>query len=115
MAESEKNIEMGKRLKELRTSQNINQSSIANYLGIDQSTLAKIESGKRSLNLTSLNKLCELYGCSRDYVIGKTDKYTPLNFAFRSKKVSVEDLEAIAVINKIVLNIEFLDNLKEDD
>ena len=100
MAESEKNIEMGKRLKELRTSQNINQSSIANYLGIDQSTLAKIESGKRS---------------SRDYVIGKTDKYTPLNFAFRSKKVSVEDLEAIAVINKIVLNIEFLDNLKEDD
>ncbi|OWT32825.1 transcriptional regulator [Methanobrevibacter sp. 87.7] len=105
---------MGKRIKKLRLSQNINQSSVADYLGVNQSTVAKAESGDRSLNLNSLIKLSTLFGCSRDYLLGMTDEYDPLNFAFRSKNVDVKDLEAIAAINKIVLNIDFLNDLKEN-
>ena len=106
---------MGKRLKELRISQNINQTSLADYLDLDQSTIAKIESGDRSLNLNLLDKLCSLYGCSREYIICREDDYTPLNFAFRSKNVNDKDLEAIAALNKIVLNIKFLNELEERD
>lgn len=115
MVDKKLNKMMGKRIKNLRLSQNISQTSVAKYLGVNQSTIAKIESGDRSLNLNSLIKLCTLFGCSKEYITCRSNEYVPLNFAFRSKNVDVEDLEAIAAINKIVLNIDFLNELKEGD
>ena len=115
MVDGKLNKEMGKRIKKLRLSQNLNQSTIADYLGVNQSTVAKVESGNRSLNLNSLIKLATLFGCSREYLLGMTDEYVPLNFAFPSKNVDVKNLEAIAAINKIVLNIDFLNDLKDNE
>ena len=59
MVDGKLNKEMGKRIKKLRLSQNLNQSTIADYLGVNQSTVAKVESGNRSLNLNSLIKIYE--------------------------------------------------------
>ena len=51
------------KLKELRKASNLTQEQLASYLGIDQTTLAKIETGTRRLNVTLEDKLEALFGC----------------------------------------------------
>ena len=83
------------RLKQLREENNYSQEQVANYLEMDQSYISKIEKGKRNLNEISFNKLCLLYNCSPDYLLGKSDDYESPKLAFRSDE-SV-DLFAIAI------------------
>ena len=63
---------IGKRLQELRESKGLSQSDLASYLGISQPLLSQIESGNRNLNLSLLDKLCSLYGCSDSYILCKS-------------------------------------------
>ena len=43
------------------------------------------------------------------------DAYIPLNFAFRSNGIQSEDLESIAVVNKIAMNIRYMNELLGDE
>lgn len=97
------------RLKQLRKESKITQEQLAKYLEVDQSLITKIENDSRSLNVTLIDKLCNLFGCSEAYLMGEDDTYIPLNFAFRSNGIQTEDLESIARINRIALNIRFMD------
>lgn len=94
------------RLKQLREENNYSQEQVANYLEIDQSYISKIEKGKRNLNEISFNKLCLLYNCSPDYLLGKSDDYQPPKLAFRSDE-SV-DLFAIAKLNQVMGYLKYL-------
>lgn len=42
------------------------------------------------------------------------DVYVPLNFAFHSNGIQVEDLESIAILNKITMNIRYMNKVKGD-
>lgn len=106
------NVKNNIRLKQLRKESKITQEQLAKYLDVDQSMVTKIENGTRSLNVTLIDKLCNLFGCSEAYLMGDDDTYIPLNFAFRSNDIQTEDLESIATVNKIVMNIRFM-NEKE--
>ena len=106
---------IGKRLQELRESKGLSQSDLANYLGISQPLLSQIESGNRNLNLSLLDKLCSLYGCSDSYILCKSDEYNSINFSFRSKNAAAQDLDCIASVHKIILNMRFLNELNEED
>lgn len=66
------------RLKELREENGYSQRQLAEYLEIDQSNLSKIENGKRKLNLILLDKICYLYNCTPNYLLGKSDSYQNL-------------------------------------
>ena len=46
--------------------------------------------------------------------MGEDDVYIPLNFAFRANGVQAEDLESIAVVNKIVMNIRYMNEMIGD-
>lgn len=94
------------RLKQLREENNYSQEQVANYLEMDQSYISKIEKGKRNLNEISFNKLCLLYNCSPDYLLGKSDDYESPKLAFRSDE-SV-DLFAIAKMNQVIGYLKFL-------
>ena len=96
------------RLKQLRKESKITQEQMAKYLGVDQTMITKIENGTRNLNVTLIEKICNLFGCSDAYLMGEDDAYIPLNFAFRSNGIQVDDLESIAAVNKIVLNIRYM-------
>ena len=100
------------RLKKLRKDIGLNQESLAEYLGIDQSYLSQIELGHRKLTLSILDKLCALYACDMDYILCKNDNYTPLKVAFRSKNLSIEDLGGLASINKLFKNMTYLKSNK---
>ena len=105
---------IGKRLKELRKGK-LTQEQLAQYLEVDQTMITKLENGTRSFNSSMIDKLCALFGCTEEYLCGQSEEYLPLNFAFRSNNIQTEDLESIAAINKIVMNIREMNKLMGDE
>lgn len=103
------------RLKQLRKESKITQEQLAQYLEVDQSMITKLENGTRNLNVTLVEKLCNLFSCSEKYLMGEDDAYIPLNFAFRANSVQAEDLESIAAVNKIVMNIRYMNEMLGDE
>lgn len=103
------------RLKALRKESGLTQDQLAQYLGVDQSMITKLENGTRKLNVTLIEKLCSLFGCTTDYLTGDSDEYIPLNFAFRAGEIQTADLDSIAAINKIVMNIRCMNEMMGDD
>ena len=110
MVATTKNI----RLKQLRKESKITQEQLANYLNVDQTMITKLENGTRNLNVTLIEKICNLFGCSDTYLMGEDDTYIPLNFAFRSNGIQTEDLESVAAINKIVMDIRYMNEMMGD-
>lgn len=97
--------QLGANLKAARTSRRFTQSQVAEYLGIDQTTLSKIESGSRTIGAAMLDKLAALYFCTVDQLLGET----PLpkqEVAFRSRDLQEEDVALLAEIGRIVGNLE---------
>ena len=102
------------RLKQLRKESKITQEQLAKYLNVDQTMITKLENGTRSLNVSMIEKICNLFGCSDAYLMGEDDAYIPLNFAFRSNGIQTEELEGIAVINRIAMNIRYMNEMMGD-
>lgn len=103
------------RFKEIRESSNLTQAQIADFLNIDQSYVSKFEKGERRLSVDILEKVCNLFGCTLKYFENPDEEFIPMSIAFRSNILQNEDLEAIAAINKVALNIRFINLMLEDD
>ena len=99
-------LSIGNKIKELRTKAGFNQSIIAEYLQVDQSLISKIEKGEREASTDVLKKLAELFGCKVSAIINEEEDISCLNVAFRTNGMSKDDLNLIAVINRIALNLE---------
>lgn len=106
---------MNERLKALRKESKITQEQLARFLDVDQTMITKLENGTRNYTVTMIDKLCSLFGCSEEYLMGESDNYIPLNFAFRSAGIQAEDLESIAAINKIAMNLRYMNELLGDN
>lgn len=102
------------RLRKLRKENKITQKQLARYLEIDQSMITKLENETRNLNVTLIEKICNLFGCSKIYLMGEDDAYIPLDFAFQSNSIETDDLESIAAMNKIIMNIRFMNEKLKD-
>jgi hypothetical protein len=50
-----------------------------------------------------------------EYIVGLTSEFSPMSIAFRAKSVTREDLEAIAALNKIALNLRFMEELLKEE
>ena len=105
----DKNL-LGQKIKELRSKSNYTQQNIADFLGVDQSFISKVEKNERVLTSDMLEKLAVLFGVKlKDFIVG-TD-VRPLTYAFRANDITAEDMKTICAINKIVLNSTFLETL----
>lgn len=103
------------RLKELRKENKLTQAQLAKYLGVEQDMLTELEDGRKSLTVSLINKLCSLFGCTEAYLLGEDDSYIPLNFAFRSNGIQAEDLEGIAAVNKIAMNLRYMNEMMGEE
>lgn len=65
------------RIRDLREDRDWNQTKVAEYLGVRQTTYSKYELGKLPLPVDLLIKLADLYGVSVDYLLGRTDERAP--------------------------------------
>lgn len=63
-------VNMGKRLKQLRTQKNLTQKQVADRVGLAVSAISSYESGIRYPSYQTLVKLASMYHVSCDYLIG---------------------------------------------
>ena len=64
---------MYKRIRDLREDVDLNQTKIAQFLGMSQTGYSKYETGENDIPTEVLIKLSTLYNTSIDYLLGQTD------------------------------------------
>ena len=86
---SNKNNIIGKRIRELRRACNLSQKELASEFFITRPCLGNYETGKRTPDVKLLQKLCEKFGVSMNYILGKVtpeEEVNELTFAVRDIK-----------------------------
>ena len=61
------------RINELLKSEGLNQSKLANRIGVNQSTVCNWLNGKKEPSIESLWKLADFFDVSVDYLIGRKE------------------------------------------
>ena len=67
------------RLRNTREDRDFSQAEIGKILQKSQQGYNHIETGRAELKIDDLIRLCRFYNLSADYLIGLTDKPTPLS------------------------------------
>ncbi|GAA0054123.1 helix-turn-helix domain-containing protein [Streptococcus canis] len=90
------------RLKELRKNKNLTQKDMANHFGTSQPSYQAWESGKRTPNSESLDKIASFFNVSTDYLLGNTEIKNPnkinlseFEILFRKTSDNLTDKEKI--------------------
>jgi transcriptional regulator with XRE-family HTH domain len=65
---------MYQRIRDLREDRDLNQTQVANMLGMSQTGYSKYETGENDIPTAVLIKLARFYGTSIDYLLGETSK-----------------------------------------
>ncbi len=99
---------IGENIRALREKVGFTQNKLAQFMGVGQSLIARIEKGERSLSVDMLEKLSALFGVTVEQIESQTVVTSSLSFAFRGSDFTVRDMEAISAINRIALNSEFM-------
>ena len=97
---------IGKKLREARKKSDLNQSQVAELIGINKAQLSYYETATREINLNILEKLANLYGYKIDYfVTGSEVKDPEIQIAFRGEKLCTKDLETITWTKNFLNNL----------
>lgn len=107
-------LKINEKLKEIREKSGFTQQQIAAYLDVDQSYISKWEKGERQISIDVVEKMANLFGYHVDYFLNDNISSEPITFALRAGKISPDDMTAIAVMNKLVLNIRFMSKLLKE-
>ena len=98
--------DLSDKIRLLRTAQSLNQTQLAELVGITQPFLSDIEKGRRKPSIEVLQKLCDALGCSADYLLNRPgdgqkveETYLPGSLTpeilrlVRERNISEEDLK----------------------
>ena len=105
---------LSEKLKMMREKAGLRQEQIADYLGVTQTFISKVETGDRNLTVDQLESAVNLYGYSLEAFADEELDAHPIQFAFRAQDVSQEDLHVIADIGKIAINSRFMAKMLEE-
>ena len=64
------------RIRDLREDSDMNQTKVAEYLGMSQTGYSKYETGENDIPTNILIKLADFYDVSVDYLLNRTDEPT---------------------------------------
>lgn len=87
-------MNMGDKLKSLRTEKKLTQKQVADRIGLAISAVSSYESGTRYPSYDVLVKLARIFHVSTDYLLGMTDK--------RNIDVTGLDEDEIELISQLV-------------
>ena len=65
------------RIRDLRTANGWTQSQLGKKIGAAKSTVSGYESGDHQLTPALINSLCDLFGCTADYLLGRSQVLQP--------------------------------------
>lgn len=95
-------IKRGQILRDLRTSKKLNQSRLAELLGVSLTAYQKYEHGTAEPNFDNLSKLADFYGVSTDYLLGREPAPLPANaMEVLGIEKSVDDDEFMRLYNEL--------------
>ena len=66
-------MDFKERLKELRSTRNISQATLADRLGMSKSTIGMYETGAITPSLEALNAIADYFNVSISYLVGEED------------------------------------------
>ena len=96
-------INVGRNIKSLREKSGLNQRQVAEFLDLDQDVISKIEKGEINISASLADRLANLFCCPLSSILyGNEDLNCKVDY--RSNLIKREDLEALSLINKLVLN-----------
>lgn len=62
------------RIRDLREDRDLNQETLAEMLGVRQTTYSKYELGKINVPVEILIKIADFYDVTLDYLVGRSDE-----------------------------------------
>lgn len=65
------------RIKDLRASKSLSQRDLGVLLNCTDVTVSRYESGARDIDSETICRLCEIFGCTADYLLGRSELPTP--------------------------------------
>ncbi|HHU22766.1 MAG TPA: helix-turn-helix transcriptional regulator [Clostridiales bacterium] len=84
-----------KALSELRKSMGFSQRKVASDLNISQALLSHYENGAREPGLMFVRKVCDYYGVSADYLLGRTNDPKGISRETDALATLTEELRAL--------------------
>lgn len=76
------------RIRELRQARGWTQAQLGARVGMVKTTISGYEKGDHQIDPAMIFKLCDLFGCTADYLLGRSDSLLPA--------VSDEDAQLLA-------------------
>ena len=73
-------VELGERLKTLRTENHLRQDQVARLINVDKSSISLYETGMRQPSYTTLVRLADVFNVSTDYLLGRKNS-SPLDLS----------------------------------
>lgn len=65
------------RIKELRIAQGMKQPDLASLLNCTAMTVSRYERGEADPDVTTICRLCDIFGCTADYLLGRSPVASP--------------------------------------
>ena len=100
------NKQIGERIADLRTDHDMQQSELANIIGIDQSALSRIEKGHRSIREDEILRIARHFRVTTDYLLGNDPPPQAVNESYYTsrEKELLRKYRAISRENKNLLD-----------
>lgn len=97
-------FDLGSRIKELRSLNNITSSELASRIGISQAQLSRIENNVNTATFETIFKICEIFNITlTDFFNDGTNNLIPTHFKEfidENKNLTPEQLEALSTFIK---------------
>ena len=65
------------RLKEIRIARGWSQAQLAKQLNCTDVTVSRYETGQHGIDSETIVKICDIFGCTADYLLGRSSSPTP--------------------------------------
>ena len=66
------------RIRELRTARGWTQTQLGKRIGAAKNTISGYENGERQITPSTICALCDLFGCTSDYLLGRAASPAPV-------------------------------------
>lgn len=92
-------------LKKLRQAKKLNQRELGALLNCTDVTISRYEAGERDIDSATIRRLCQIFGCTADYLLGLSslpspelsEEETALLLAWRSADDRARDMVRLAL------------------
>lgn len=107
-------FETGKRIRDFRIQNGLTQAQLAESLDISTNFISEIETGKKSLSLDTLHRLCSKYNLSADYLLFGQQSSSPSSQTLSEflSSLSIDDIPIVIQYLEATLEIKKLEKEK---